>query len=95
MEPPVKTPPPVIADPAIRDAFRQIQAGTPQLARANLASYMRQNPENAYGWYLASFVLELPAQQIEALRRALRYDPALTAAQERLTTLWSSQKALA
>jgi hypothetical protein len=74
-------------DPLLQQVETQLQLGNVAQAKAILANFMRDNPTNGYGWYLASFVLTERDRQLEALERSLRYNPDLKQARERLAVL--------
>jgi hypothetical protein len=76
-----------LEDPLLQQAETQLQLGNVAQAKAILANFMRDNPTNGYGWYLASFIFTERDRQLEALERSLRYNPSLKQARERLDVL--------
>ncbi len=76
-----------LTDPLLQQVETHLQLGNLAQAKAILANFMRDNPTNGYGWYLASFVFSEHKRQIEALERSLRYNPDLKQAKERLAAL--------
>lgn len=71
----------------LQQAVEHLRAGRVDSARQLLASYLRSNPRSDAGWYLLSFTLDNPAQQREALQRALRINPTNDRARARLTKM--------
>jgi hypothetical protein len=76
-----------LTDPLLQQVETHLQLGNIAQAKAILANFMRDNPTNGYGWYLASFIFAEHNRQIEALERSLRYNPDLKQARERLVVL--------
>jgi len=63
------------------------RAGKLDAARGQLVELLRQEPGNAQGWYLLSFVLDDPQRRQYALMQALKAEPDFERAQERLSIL--------
>jgi len=83
----VKLAPPPGSDPRLVTAYGHIEKGNPSQARPLLIELLRSKPTNAYAWYLISFATSAPAQRVEALQRAVRYDSNFIAARDRLAEL--------
>ncbi len=80
--------------PELRLVVDHLRAGRQQQAKALLARHVIQHPESEQGWFLLSFAVSDPRQQIECLQRALAINPGNTAAGARLTRLRSAQQPL-
>jgi peroxiredoxin len=61
-----------------------LKDGNKQAALPLLMEYVRRNPGLARGWWVLSFAVADPQQQIECLERVLRIDPNSVQAQTRL-----------
>ncbi len=68
----------------LHHAYQYIQHGQQSEAYLILASFCRQNPYNADGWWLLAHTLNDLAQMQKALRRVLAIDPFYPQAAERL-----------
>lgn len=75
----------------LESAGEAIRAGRVEEARRILATHLQRNPRSSHGWYLMSFTLTDPAQQIECLERAVRLSPAHAPAAKRLGELRSQK----
>ncbi|MDX1599913.1 MAG: hypothetical protein R3191_00205 [Anaerolineales bacterium] len=64
-----------------------IRSGEKRAARELLVEFLRANPQSAPGWYLLSFTVPDRGKQRECLERALRLNPDMTRAKERLQGL--------
>jgi len=80
--------------PDLRIAVEHLRAGRLQQAQALLARHVVQYPESDQGWFLLSFAVTDPKQQVECLQRALAVNPANTSAGVRLSRLRSAQQPL-
>ncbi|MCJ7514050.1 MAG: hypothetical protein MUO23_13930, partial [Anaerolineales bacterium] len=80
--------------PELRMAVEHLRAGRLQSAQALLARHVVQYPDSEQAWFLLSFAVVDPKQQIECLQRALAINPGNTSAGARLTRLRSAQKPL-
>src|SRR5688572_23648911 len=61
-----------------------LKNGNKQAALPLLMEYARRNPGVARGWWMLSFAVTDPRQQIECLERVLRIDPNSIQAQTQL-----------
>lgn len=75
----------------LQQAADYIKAGQLQQAQPLLVRFIKQQPDSADAWYLMSFVVPQPAQQIDCLQRVLRYNPAHRQAQARLVEVMTGQ----
>lgn len=64
-----------------------LRAGQEQAARTMLTNFLKQNPNSEQGWWLMSFAVSNPEQQIDCLERVLRINPNRHQAQTRLESL--------
>lgn len=71
-------------DVLLRQAEQYLMEGSGGMARAVLANHLRQYPNSMQGWWLLSFAVDEPRQQIECLERVLRIDPNHVSARSRL-----------
>ena len=71
----------------LRQAAAWLQARKLAEARALLSRYLREHAESDQAWYLLSLAVTDPARQEDCLQRALRLNPANSAARERLAEL--------
>lgn len=79
---------------SLKYAERLLQEGKAREARAVLVEYVQHNPSSERGWWLLSFTLTDPKQQIDCMERVLRIDPQSTLAQARLEKLQGNGSAL-
>ena len=77
----------------LQQAADYIKAGQLQQAQPLLVRFIKQQPDSADAWYLMSFVVPQPAQQIDCLQRVLRYNPSHRQAQARLVEVMTGQGA--
>ena len=63
--------------------------GMKQEARNILVGYVQEKPDSARAWWLLSFVLEDPKQQLDCVERVLKNDPGNIEARNRLLQLQS------
>jgi hypothetical protein len=75
----------------LQQAADYIKAGQLQQAQPLLVRFIKQQPDSADAWYLMSFVVPQPNQQIDCLQRVLRYNPAHRQAQARLVEVMTGQ----
>ncbi|MDO9300782.1 MAG: redoxin domain-containing protein [Anaerolineales bacterium] len=68
-------------------AEQLLREGRKQEARTVLAEYVRGHPSSTRGWWMLSFALTDPKQQIECVERVLRLDSNYTPAHARLEKL--------
>ena len=61
-----------------------IEANELSLARDKLGKFLEDNPENAQGWFLASFVQPTPEMRLASIRRAAKLRPNQQEIQKRL-----------
>lgn len=80
--------------PELRIAVEHLRAGKLQQAQALLARHVVQYPESDQAWFLLSFAVTDPKQQMECLQRALTINPSNTSAGARLSRLHSAQQPL-
>lgn len=64
-----------------------LRSGEKRAARELLVEFLRANPQSAPGWYLLSFTVADREKQKECLQRALRLNPDMARAKERLQSL--------
>lgn len=77
-------------DTELRAISKLVQERRYDEARPLLRAYLKQHPDQAVAWYLASYAEQQPAQRLAAARKAARLAPENAAAQERLTKLQSA-----
>lgn len=70
----------------IAKAFRK---GSKASAKRSLAIFIKNNPQNAQAWYLASFLVSSPTQQVKCLQRVMSLSPNFFKAKARLEKLIS------
>ena len=68
-----------------------MQSGDSTQAQQQIKIYLRDNPEDAQGWYLASFLYPTPPTRLEAIQRAARLSPTQADIQKRLAKLQASE----
>jgi len=61
-----------------------IEANELSLARDKLKKFLEENPENAQGWFLASFVQSTPEMRLTSIKRAAKLQPDHQEIQKRL-----------
>jgi peroxiredoxin len=71
----------------LQQAEQLLREGKKQEARAVLVGYVRSNPSSTRGWWMLSFALTDPKQQIECVERVLWLDPNYAPARARLEKL--------
>lgn len=71
----------------LQHAEQLLREGRKQEARTVLVEYVRGRPSSTRGWWMLSFALTDPKQQIECVERVLRLDPNYTPAHARLEKL--------
>ncbi len=71
----------------LQQAEQLLREGKKQEARTVLVGYVRSNPSSTRGWWMLSFALTDPKQQIDCVERVLRLDPNYTPARARLEKL--------
>jgi hypothetical protein len=71
----------------LRQAADLIRQGKRNQAQPLLVEFLRDEPNNAQGWYLLSHALTDPKRQQYAVLQALRADPTFERARNRLITL--------
>ena len=71
----------------LQHAEQLLREGNKQEARTVLVEYVRSNPSSTRGWWMLSFALTDPKQQIECVERVLRLDPNYAPARARLEKL--------
>ncbi len=69
-----------MANTDLGQAYKLLMVGDKQRAGQIITQILRDEPHNAEGWYLASFVTEDPLKRIQALERAVALDPQHTRA---------------
>lgn len=74
----------------VRRAAALLKAGKRAEALKVLKAYLRANPSSEEAWYLLSFVLTQPAQQIRCLEEVLRLNPENEYARARLEKIQSA-----
>jgi len=74
----------------LSQAKQLLRAGRKEEARMLLAKFLQQNPQSEYGWWLMSFAVAVPGQQIDCLERVLTLNPNRRKAQARLQELTGS-----
>lgn len=74
----------------VQRAADLLRAGDKRAARELLIDYLRREPQSASAWYLLSFTLPDVEKQKQSLQRALRVDPDMSRARQRLQALTSS-----
>src|SRR5258706_985496 len=67
-----------------------IEANELSLARDKLGKFLADNPENAQGWFLASFVQPTPEMRLSSIKRAAKLQPDHQEIQKRLVKLESA-----
>ncbi|MBI5954069.1 MAG: TlpA family protein disulfide reductase [Chloroflexi bacterium] len=72
---------------ALQNAEQFLREGRKQEARLTLVEYVRGNPSSTRGWWMLSFVLTDPRQQIECVEHVLRLDSNYAPARSRLEKL--------
>lgn len=77
----------------LQQAADYIKAGQLQQAQPLLVRFIKGQPDSADAWYLMSFVVPQPNQQIDCLQRVLRYNPGHRQAQARLVEVMTGQSA--
>ncbi|CAG0992399.1 Thiol-disulfide oxidoreductase ResA [Anaerolineales bacterium] len=68
-------------------AEQLLREGKKQEARTLLVGYVRNNPSSIRGWWMLSFALTDPKQQIDCVERVLRLNPNYSPARARLEKL--------
>lgn len=63
--------------------------GMKQEARNILVGYVQENPDSTRAWWLLSFVLDDPKQQLDCVQRVLKNDPGNIEARSRLLQIQS------
>lgn len=71
----------------LQHAEQLLREGRKQEARTVLVECVRSNPSSIRGWWMLSFALTEPKQQIECVERVLRLNPKYTPAHARLEKL--------
>ncbi len=71
----------------LQQAEQLLREGKKQEARTLLVGYVRSNPSSTRGWWMLSFALTDPKQQIDCVERVLRLDPNYAPARARLEKL--------
>jgi cytochrome c biogenesis protein CcmG, thiol:disulfide interchange protein DsbE len=72
---------------ALQQAEQLLREGRKQEARTVLVGCVRSNPSSTRGWWMLSFALTDPKQQIDCVERVLRLDPNYAPAHARLQKL--------
>jgi len=79
------------SDAPVSDKLSQaaalLRARDQEAAQVLLADFIKENPDSEKGWWLLSFAVSDPSQQISCLKRVLRLNPNHTKARERLDLL--------
>ena len=73
----------------LQHAEQLLREGRKQEARTVLVEYVQSHPSSTRGWWLLSFALTEPKQQMECLERVLRIEPGNIPARTRLLKLKS------
>jgi peroxiredoxin len=71
----------------LQNAEQFLREGRKQEARLTLVEYVRGHPSSTRGWWMLSFALTDPKQQIDCVERVLRLDPNYAPARSRLEKL--------
>jgi peroxiredoxin len=71
----------------LQHAEQLLREGGKQEARTVLVEYVRGHPASTRGWWMLSFALTDPKQQVECVERVLRLDPNYAPAHARLVKL--------
>jgi len=75
-----------LIDPRKQEASALIKAGDTEAARDLISQILRDDSRDADGWYLAAYLVNDRAKKIEALERALQFDPSHEMALKALNT---------
>ncbi|MCD4803587.1 MAG: TlpA family protein disulfide reductase [Anaerolineales bacterium] len=59
----------------LSQAKELLRAGQKQEARNLLNKYLKQNPQSEQGWWVMSFAVDNPVQQIQCLKKMLQINP--------------------
>jgi tetratricopeptide (TPR) repeat protein len=78
---------PTVNSELLQNATEFIRIGRKADARRLVRQVLERQPNNVSAWYLASFVTGEQGQKIEALQKALEYDPSYRKAIRRLARL--------
>ncbi len=83
------------SDEILLQAQELLRAKQKQEAQTLLAQYLQQNPHSEYAWWLMSFAVTNPDQQIECLERVLQLNPLRHKARAKLDALTGEKQSLA
>lgn len=76
-------------EPNLEQAVNAFKSGQTALARQLLVKIVKDHPQNAQAWYVLSFAVDNQNQQIDCLKRVLKFTPENQAARNRLEMLMS------